>query len=64
MCYTIIDSRCGSFRKDFATKASCKAWLTEGLYGTDGAERGHYVGMLCQMEDGRNVLDYNGDYTW
>ena len=64
MCYTIIDSRCGTFRKDFATKSSCKAWLMEGIMGCDGAERDHYVGMMCQMEEGKSILDYNGDYTW
>lgn len=64
MTYKIIDSRSATFEKTFATKSSCKAWLMEGMMACDGAERDHYVGMLCQMDEGKNILDYNGDYTW
>lgn len=59
--FTIIDSRDSHFSEFFTSKASCKEWIMEGMTGTDGAERDHYVSLLCQMEGGKNVLDYSGE---
>lgn len=43
----------------FRNKKDCRAWLMEGLCGTDGAEQEHYVSMLMQLDEGKKVLEYN-----
>ena len=36
-------------------------WIIDGLRGTQGAERDHYVSLLLQLEGGKKMLDYNLD---
>jgi len=60
MRYFIIDNLDGNRTlQSFKSKKDCRAWLMEGLYGTDGAERDHYVSMLSQLDMGKKVLEYN-----
>lgn len=42
----------------FDTDAQCRAWLMEGIYGCEGAERDHYVNMLRDFEAGVHDLNY------
>ena len=36
----------------------CKEWIMNGLFGTEGAERDHYINLLSQLASGRTKLDY------
>lgn len=65
--YSVINSRYPEDKRvlqTFSTKRECKEWLTEGMFGTEGAEQSHYVGMLAQLEEGEKTLDYEGRYTY
>ena len=42
----------------FNKKADCRNWIMDGLYGTEGAERDHYVDMLFQLDNGAKTIDY------
>ena len=60
MRYFIIDNLNGNRTlQSFRSKRDCRSWLMDGLYGTDGAERDHYVSMLSQLDMGKMVLEYN-----
>lgn len=48
-----------SLVKRFSTKDEITSWLLEGLAGTDGAEREHYVNMLLDLKQGKTTLHYN-----
>lgn len=43
------------------TREKMYAWIIDGLRGTMGAERDHYVSLLLQLEDGKRELYYNLD---
>jgi len=44
-----------------ATRDALYAWIIDGLRGTQGAERDHYVSCLLQLEDGKRQLYYDLD---
>lgn len=59
--YTVFDSLMPKWEgRGFDERRDCYNWLIDGLRGTEGAERDHYVSMLLQLEDGKKNLDYNG----
>lgn len=41
-------------------KQMCE-WIIDGLRGTQGSERDHYVSCLLQLEDGKTQLFYDLD---
>ena len=43
------------------TREKMYAWIIDGLRGTMGAERDHYVSLILQLEDGKRELYYNLD---
>lgn len=43
----------------FHSKSALRNWLMEGLMACEGAEQSHYSDMLCQLEDGAKILEYN-----
>ena len=43
------------------TREQMYAWIIDGLRGTQGAERDHYVSCLLQLEDGKTQLFYDLD---
>lgn len=59
MKYKIVDRRNPKWSKEFKTKRECRAWLMEGMFACEGAERDHYVNMLYELEHGKTILHYN-----
>lgn len=45
--------------RSFNSKKSARAWIMQGMFETDGAERDHYVSMLEQLECGETTLFYD-----
>ena len=43
------------------TREQMYAWIIDGLRGTQGSERDHYVSCLLQLEDGNTKLFYDLD---
>jgi len=58
MKYCIIDTDRFNIIKSFKTKKECRAWLMEGMFSCEGAERDHYVNMLSELECGKKSLKY------
>lgn len=55
----VIDSHVkDGWSKTFNSRKAARAWIMEGLFGTDGAEQEHYVHMLLQLEEGKRTIDY------
>ena len=61
--YTVIDRCVPTFIKKFNTKKETEDWLLKGMFGTEGSEKEHWVGMFHQFKEGKKTLDYNGEYT-
>lgn len=40
------------------SEKKCREWIMSGLFGTEGAERDHYVNLIAQLALGRTELDY------
>ena len=49
MKYKIVDRRNPKWSKEFKTKRECRAWVMEGMFACEGAERDHYVNMLYEL---------------
>jgi len=59
MRYCVIDNwNQNKVIRSFNIKNECKDWIMSGLFACEGAERDHYVHMLCQLEDGKRFLEY------
>ena len=56
---TVVDRFSPRWRKTFRSSRAARRWVLEGLVGTDGAERDHYVRMLLELEEGATTLHYN-----
>jgi len=56
---TIVDRLQPKWKKRFKSRRTCRAWLMEGLAGTEGAEQEHFSSMLVELECGATVLHYN-----
>lgn len=56
---TIVDRFHQSWSKTFHSKEQAKEWIVDGLTGTEGAERDHYVNMLLELDSGSKILHYN-----
>lgn len=48
--------------RSFSSKKAARAWIMEGMFCTEGAERDHYVSMLEQLEDGETTLYYDDNF--
>lgn len=46
-------------RRTFASREACRAWLDEGLAGTEGAEQSHFANMLVELNCGATTIHYN-----
>ena len=57
--YTVFASQRYFPEKTFSTKKSIRSWIMEGLRGTEGAERDHYVSMLLQLDEVKTRIDYD-----
>lgn len=55
----VIDCFQADWRKDFKTREEARAWIMEGMAGTEGAEQEHYTNMLLELESGATTLHYN-----
>ena len=55
----VIDRCNRKWRKIFRSREKCRAWLNEGLAGTEGAEQEHYANMLVELNCGATILHYN-----
>ena len=47
--------------RSFSSKKSARAWIMQGMFETEGAERDHFVSMLEQLECGETTLFYDED---
>ena len=55
----VVDRHMPKWRKRFRTRRACRAWLMEGMAGTEGAEQEHFTSMLLELEGGASTLHYN-----
>ena len=55
--YAVMDGRLGKSLFE-GEREEVYDWIINGLRGTQGAERDHYVSLLLQLEDGKRKLNY------